>query len=132
HEDSPADSTATNRRDRTHLEHHGGNGSLRGREPSLRPDRHRDGLGPITLGANARSRPTDAVYDTGASARPSVNVEIKVRDAGTRVMEFSFAVDHDSMPTGPSGVPRRDREPRWRRCRPSPSQLRPTSYRSPR
>ena len=57
---------------------------------------------PIFLTARAGGRPTAAIYQTASGVRPIVKVEIKSRDVKTGLMEFSIAVDRDSMPVRPA------------------------------
>ena len=68
--------------------------------PSRRPGG--GALLPITLPARAGSKPTAARYQTASSTPPSVNVEVRSRDAKSGLMEFSITVDRDSMPVRPS------------------------------
>jgi len=52
--------------------------------------------------ARAGGRPTAAIYQTASGVRPTVKVEIKGRDVKTGLIEFSIAVDRDSMPVRPA------------------------------
>src|SRR5262249_25494396 len=52
---------------------------------------------PLTLGARAGGKATDAIYETPSGVRPIVWAEIKTRDANTGLTEFYIKVDRATI-----------------------------------